>query len=166
MTEGKTWANNWLFFIRQVQILIKEFLNTSLLLKHVLLIKNKSIQTFIHVHAYIYYYCPHLPIWKYHSSPRSNWLICWVCPLNVPCSPDTCKFHLEAFRAFYSRWNCLERCSEGQIWLQYPLIRRKHSSHMKSSCKNGANASTTARTVGSVTGLQPITSYTYNFLHT
>lgn len=88
--------------------LIKEFPNTSSLLKHVLLIRNKIIQTFIHVHWYIHYYCPHLPIWKYHLSPRSNWLICWVCPLNVPCSPDTCKFHLEAFRAFYSRWHCLE----------------------------------------------------------
>lgn len=128
--------------------LIKEFSNTSSLLKHVLVISpQRAIQASIRAHAPTCYRCPHLTIWKYHLSPRSNWPICWVCPLNVPCSPDTCEFRLVAFRTFYPRWHCLERCSEGQMWLRYPLIGREHCStgNVHGPCKKGANANATTR---------------------
>lgn len=100
--------------------LIKGFPTTPSLLRHGLLIRKSPrhvIQTFVHVRAYTHYHHPHLAIWKYHSSPRSNWLICWVCPLNVPCSPDTCELHLEAFRAFFF----LEMTLSGKVFQRTSL---------------------------------------------
>lgn len=147
--------------------LIKDFPNSSSWLKHALLIRKPPTRhsPSIQVPAPTRYRCPHLTIWKYHLSPRSNWPICWVCPLNVPCSSDTCEFRLVAFRTFYSRWHCLERCFEGQMWLQYPLLGREHSSTRKAHGPR-KNANATARTVGSVAGSQTDTLLTRSHMTT